>query len=183
MTTTPWYNPSPPMEPTASMRHVVGALDLVCPGHAEEYWPDRPSRRSYLSPRRLLAMDKQALAWELFQVFEAYPELAALEIVAPTEDGMSALAQARLRAYFTDRRPGSMDHPGALRLEQRLKVFAEHPVWVSKQWEKASPIKRDHLEATIAALGGRKWWAKCRQLRLETSLEEPEETCVPRPRL
>lgn len=183
MTATPWYNPTPPVEPTPSMRQAVGALDLVCPGHAEEYWPDRPNRRSYLSPRRLLEMDKQALAWELFQVFEAYPELTALEIVDPTEDGMSTLAQARLRAYFTDHRPGSMDHPGALRLEQRLQVFAEHPVRVSEQWEEASPLKRSHLEATVAAMGGRKWWAKCRQLRLELALEEREEASPPRPRL
>ena len=183
MPTTPWCNPSPPMEPTQSMRHVVGALDLLCPQHVEEYWRDRSERRSYLTPQRLLEMDKQALAWELFLAFERHPELAALEIVDPTEDGMSTLAQARLRAYFTDHRPGSMDHPGALRLEQRLQVFAEHPVRVSEQWEEASPLKRSHLEATVAAMGGRKWWAKCRQLRLELALEEREEASPPRPRL
>lgn len=165
------------------MRQVVGALDLVCPEHVEEYWRDRTERRAYLTAERLLEMDRQALAWELFQVFEDYPELAALQIVDPTEEGMSTLAQARLRAYFTDHRPGSMDHPGALKLEQRLKVFAEHPVWVSEQWGKASPIKRDHLEAIIAAMGGRKWWAKCRQLRLELALEEREEASRPRHRL
>ena len=88
MPLTPWYNPTPSMEPTASMRHVVGALDLVCPDHAAEYWTDRADRRAYLSAKRLQQLDAQALAWKIFGVFEVYPELAALEIVDPTPDGM-----------------------------------------------------------------------------------------------
>lgn len=163
------------------MRQVVGALDLVCPEHVEEYWRDRAERRAYLTAERLLEMDRQALGWELFQVFEQHSDLAALEIVDPTKDGMSTLAQARVRAYFNDHRPGSLDHPGALRLERRLTVFAEHPMTASEQWEEV--IKRSQLEASLVALGGRKWWAKCRQLRLELTLEEREEASAPRPRL
>ena len=88
-----------------------------------------------------------------------------------------------MRAYFTDRRPGHLDHPGALQVEKRLWVFQEHPVSMSEQWEQASPVKRSHLEAHMAAMGGRKWWASCCQLRLELALEECEEQATPRPRL
>lgn len=86
-----------------------------------------------LSPRRLLEMDKQAWPGSS-RSSSPCRGLTPWRSWTPRRwMSLDPGPPARLLHRSPSRR---MDHPGALKLEQR-QVFAEHPVWVSEQWEEA----------------------------------------------